>query len=62
MVKLTVSSQGQGRNPHIISSSGYSILDNAVLAFIRKELFMPALQGDKKVASEQIFSFRFELN
>ena len=61
VVKLTVTTKGKGKNPKVITSSGYSILDNAVLNFIRKELFMPALQGENKITSEQIFSFRFEL-
>ena len=61
VIKLTVTSKGKGKDPQIITSSGYSILDNAVINFIRKELFMPARRGEEKIASEQIFSFRFEL-
>ena len=61
VVKLTVTRKGKGKNPQIITSSGYSILDNAVLNFIHKELFMPAHKGEEKITSEQIFSFRFEL-
>ncbi|HEY5715402.1 MAG TPA: TonB family protein [Psychromonas sp.] len=62
VVKLTVTSQGKPKNPNILTSSGYSILDQAVLAFVRQELFMPALQGQERVTSEQLFAFRFELN
>ena len=61
VVKLTVTSKGKSKNPQIITSSGHSILDNAVLNFIRKELFMPAHKGEEKITSKQIFSFRFEL-
>lgn len=61
VVKLLVTSKGKGRKPQIITSSGHSLLDNAVLNFIRKELFMPAHRGEKKITSEQVFSFRFEL-
>ncbi|MCW8996131.1 MAG: energy transducer TonB, partial [Psychromonas sp.] len=61
IIKLTVTSKGKAKNPQIINSSGYSILDNAVLSFIEKELFMPAHKGDEKITTEQIFSFRFEL-
>ncbi|MFT5558960.1 MAG: protein TonB, partial [Sphingobacteriales bacterium] len=50
------------KNPKILTSSGFSLLDDAVLAFINQELFMPALQGEDKVISEQFFAFRFELN
>ncbi|WP_211217174.1 energy transducer TonB, partial [Psychromonas hadalis] len=42
-------------------SSGHKTLDNAVLEFIKKEHFMPALKGIEKVTSEQLFSFKFEL-
>jgi len=62
VVKLTVTEKGRPKNPKIQISSGFSLLDNAVLAFINQELFMPALQGEDKVISEQLFAFRFELN
>ena len=62
VVKITVTNKGEPENPSILSSSGYSILDDAVLAFIKQELFMPALQGQTTVTSEQLFSFRFELS
>ena len=62
VVKLTVTTKGQPKNPKILTSSGHSLLDNAVLEFIHQELFMPALQGEDKVISEQLFAFRFELN
>lgn len=62
VVRLTVTKKGLPKNPKIQTSSGFSILDNAVLVFINQELFMPALQGEDKVISEQLFAFRFELN
>ena len=62
VVKLTVTSLGKPKNPSILNSSGYNILDEAVLEFINRELFMPALQGQERVTSEQLFAFRFELN
>ncbi|WP_435236289.1 TonB family protein [Psychromonas sp. PT13] len=61
VVKLTVSMQGKGKNPEIVTSSGYPILDNAIMDFVKQELFMPAHKGEEKIDSEQIFSFRFEL-
>jgi protein TonB len=61
VVKLTVTSKGKALDPQIMTSSGHAILDNAVLNFISKELFMPAHRGEEKVRSEQIFSFRFQL-
>ncbi|PKH04190.1 hypothetical protein CXF72_02245 [Psychromonas sp. MB-3u-54] len=62
VVKLIVTKKGRPKNPKILTSSGFSLLDDAVLAFINQELFMPALQGEDKVISEQLFAFRFELN
>jgi protein TonB len=62
VVKLIVTKKGWPKNPKILTSSGFSLLDDAVLAFINQELFMPALQGEDKVISEQFFAFRFELN
>ena len=61
VVKLTVSMQGKAKNPEIVTSSGYPILDNAIIDFVKQELFMPAHKGEEKIDSEQIFSFRFEL-
>ena len=61
VVKLTVTTKGKAKNPEIISSSGYSMLDNAALQFISEELFMPAHKGDEKITTEQLFSFRFQL-
>lgn len=61
VVKLTVTMQGKAKDPQITNSSGFPILDNAVLDFVNNELFMPAHKGVDKVTSEQLFSFRFEL-
>jgi protein TonB len=61
VVKLTVSMQGKAKNPQIVTSSGFPILDNAILDFVKQERFMPAHQGEEKISSEQMFSFRFEL-
>ncbi|MCG6201636.1 energy transducer TonB [Psychromonas antarctica] len=61
VIKLTVSTRGKAKNPEILTSSGHPVLDDAVLDFIAQELFMPAHQGEEKITTEQIFSFRFEL-
>lgn len=61
VVKLTVDMQGKIQNPQIVTSSGFSILDNTILDFVKRERFMPAHKGAEKITSEQIFSFRFEL-
>ncbi len=62
VVKLTVTMQGNGKNPVIMQSSGFDMLDQAVLDFVQTELFMPALKGNERVSSEQEYSFRFQLN
>lgn len=62
VVKITVNVKGKAKNPKIVTSSGHSILDNAVLDFIQNELFMPAHNGEEKITTDQIFSFRFELH
>ena len=61
VVKLTVTMQGKAKNPQITRSSGFPILDDAVLNFIKNERFMPAHKGNEKITTEQLFSFRFEL-
>lgn len=61
VVKLTVTISGRAKDPEIITSSGYKTLDNAILDFVKKELFMPAHKGEEKITSDQVFSFRFEL-
>ncbi|MFT6984919.1 MAG: protein TonB [Psychromonas sp.] len=61
IVKLTVTTRGKSKDPEIITSSGHTVLDDAVLDFIKGELFMPAHQGEEKITTQQIFSFRFEL-
>ncbi|KPU83856.1 hypothetical protein JI57_00285 [Psychromonas sp. PRT-SC03] len=60
-VHFIVDTQGIAHQAKIIKSSGHNILDKAVLNFIQTERFMVALAGDKKVSSEQVFTFRFEL-
>lgn len=62
VVKIMVMDSGKTTGAKIITSSGYSILDEEVLAFISRELFLPALRGTDKITAEQLFSFRFELN
>ncbi|ABM05033.1 outer membrane transport energization protein TonB [Psychromonas ingrahamii 37] len=62
VIKLTITKKGLPKNPKILTSSGFPLLDDAVLAFVDQELFMPALQGEDQVMSEQLFAFRFELN
>jgi len=61
VVKLTVTTKGKATETKILTSSGHAVLDDAVLDFIKNELFMPAHQGEEKITTQQIFSFRFEL-
>ncbi|AGH80263.1 TonB family protein [Psychromonas sp. CNPT3] len=60
-VSFVVNSNGTTQDAKIIKSSGYRILDDAVLTFINNEKFKVALEGEKKISSKQSFTFRFEL-
>ena len=60
-VKFTVNMQGKSKAAQLITSSGHKSLDKAVLDFVKKERFMPALKGIEKVTSVQQFSFKFSL-
>ena len=57
-----MTSEGLAKNSQVHQSSGYKILDNAVLDFIKNERFLPKTESQTKVAAEQFFTFRFELN
>lgn len=59
VIQFLVTTRGETRNPSIMVSSGYSELDRAVIAFVVKERFMPALKNNEKVTAEQIYSFSF---
>ncbi|GLS89689.1 hypothetical protein GCM10007916_07560 [Psychromonas marina] len=58
--KFIVNMQGKTKNMQIVNSSGHKILDDALLEFIAKERFMPALKGIEKVTSEQQFTFKYQ--
>ncbi|PKF63131.1 hypothetical protein CW745_06860 [Psychromonas sp. psych-6C06] len=58
---FVVNMRGKTKQSKITHSSGHQILDNALLEFIDKERFMPALDGIEKVTSEQQLSFKYEL-
>ena len=60
IANMTVSATGTTKEAEIIQSSGYEMLDKAVLNFIESELFMPTLEGQDRVPSKQSFSYSFE--
>ncbi len=58
---FTVNMKGKTDNPRVTLSSGHKILDDSVLNFIKKERFMPSLEGREKVTREQQFFYQFSL-
>ncbi|WP_166738800.1 energy transducer TonB [Psychromonas algarum] len=60
IAKMIVMVDGKTQGAEIIQSSGHAVLDNEVLEFINRELFMPSLEGEEKVTSEQLFSYQFK--
>ena len=59
--KFIVNMQGKAKQAQIILSSGHQILDNALLEFVSKERFMPALEGTEKVTREQQLPYKYKL-
>ena len=59
--RFVVNTQGKTKNSQVINSSSHKVLDNALLEFVKKERFMPALDGIEKVTSEQQLSFKYEI-
>ena len=62
LVELTVDELGETHDVQLISSSGYYLLDQSVLGFVKKERFNPATRNGKSVVSRQEFGFVFSLN
>ena len=59
--KFIVNIQGKTKNSQVIYSSSHKVLDDALLEFVNKERFMPALDGIDKITSEQQLSFKYEI-
>ncbi len=61
VVSLVIDERGQSKNPRIKESSNFFLLDQAVLSFVEREHFIPAMQAGRVVDSEQEYSFLFVL-
>lgn len=60
-VLFSVGRDGQASDLSLAVSSGYSLLDNAVIDFIQQESFEPATDGLVPIDSLQRYRFRFQL-
>lgn len=61
VIKLDVDQEGQSHNIKIVKSSGFALLDNAVIAFAQMERFIPASKNNSPVKTTQQYSFLFKL-
>ncbi|MCB0339851.1 MAG: TonB family protein [Bdellovibrionales bacterium] len=59
--KIWVAATGEVEKISTIKSSGYSLLDNAALAALRKARYVPALVSGKSSSSETNIAFTFRL-
>jgi protein TonB len=59
-VLIHVGPDGQPVGVDVIESSGWRILDDAVLAAVRRWRFQPAIQGGQPVMSQLRFRVEFE--
>ena len=62
VVSLTVNATGRSSDVQVRHSSGYYLLDKAVLRFVKHEHFHPASQNNIPYTSKQEFSFVFILS
>ena len=62
VVSLTVNVDGRTSDVKIMHSSGYYLLDKAVLRFVKHEEFHPASQNNTPYTSKQEFAFVFILS
>lgn len=61
VVKLEIDENGQTHNIQILKSSGFALLDNAVITFAQMERFIPAISNNSPVKTTQQYSFLFKL-
>ncbi len=62
VIRVIVSPAGKCRSASIVSSSGYSILDEAALEAVQGWSFEPAKQGDQPVEGSLDIPFSFRLS
>ena len=61
LVRTEVTIDGHCQNAHILKSSGYSVLDNAALAAVKKWRFIPATRGSEPVTATVDIPLNFTL-
>jgi protein TonB len=62
VIWIRVSVEGRVAEARVHKSSGYKILDNAALAWVREQRYHPARRGDTPVEAEETQEFRFHLD
>ncbi len=62
LVALTVDAKGRASDIVLERSSGYYLLDQAVLSFVKRERFQPAMRDGLAISSRQEFGFLFQLH
>ncbi len=62
LVALTVDAKGRASDIVLERSSGYYLLDQAVLSFVKRERFQPAMRNGLAISSRQEFGFLFQLH
>ena len=60
-VEVFVDTKGQVKDFRLAESSGYSLLDKAALASVKKWIFEPGMRGDEKIEMWVIVPVRFKL-
>ncbi|MEK6750299.1 MAG: energy transducer TonB [Pseudomonadota bacterium] len=61
IVRTTIDASGHIEFAHVLTSSGYTILDEAALAYVRTIPFIPARQGAHAITSQADIPVRFSL-
>jgi len=62
LIHLEIDRQGKVTEVHLLQSSGYDVLDQAVLKSARNWLYKPARKGNENVADSAQARIRFRLN
>ena len=62
LLQVNVSSEGKVTGIHVMSSSGFKVLDIAATNSVKQWRFMPAMQGNENVSSTVQVPIRFTLN
>lgn len=62
LVGLSLGKDGHVTKVELLKTSGYYLLDQSVIKFVKREQFNSAIQNGSPIASQQEFGFVFALN